>query len=369
MSFDILENLGYGITKLVITSITCVVVVVFYTIWIVKLIKHLNKFVRLYRVNKRTDFRDKREQDRILYNYETHIVKDIILIILSCAEACEAFGGMVSAIFTTIQERKDVEINKFLSENITCTPEKLIGNVKIISNLNEVILYNLDHIQTAFFPIFAIAFLLLLSFLTEYLSKRYLNHPYKKCIYKHIFLFATQTTIIFILSNKVIILGILIIAPILVLIDWFILVRNSRKLRNVLKSNVRDLNLHLRHRNLYKQQLRELQYYTIFIPILLTALFFGVLAIILSYYTQFVSKIIIATCEYQHQNPIIFKGNIFVSRYGTLVMISIHFILLGLPLYAISIQMLVAACLKRIRSREEHYRFNYSSFPNNPAFE
>ena len=50
-------------------------VVIFYTIWTVKVIQHLIGSVRLYRVNKRKDFRDKREQNRIMYNYETHIVK------------------------------------------------------------------------------------------------------------------------------------------------------------------------------------------------------------------------------------------------------------------------------------------------------
>ena len=67
----------YGITKLVITSSACISVVIFYTIWTVKVIQQLIRSIRLYRVNKRTDFRDKREQDRILYNYETHIVKPI----------------------------------------------------------------------------------------------------------------------------------------------------------------------------------------------------------------------------------------------------------------------------------------------------
>ena len=135
-----------------------------------------------------------------------------------------------------------------------------------------------------------------------------------------------------------------------------------------LKSNVRDLNLHLRHRYLDRQQLRELRHYTLFMPILLAALLFGVLAFFFSYYTRFLRKVFLPTCDYQHLNLTIREEIIFVSQYGTIFLISIHFILLGLPLYAISIQMLVSACLERIRSREEHYRFNYSNFPNIPGF-
>ena len=362
------EDPDYGIIKLVITSIACVFVVIFYTIWTVKVIQHLIGSVRLYRVNKRKDFRDKREQNRILYNFETHIVKDVILIILSCAEVCEAFGTMVSGIFTTIQRRRFIEESISLKANYTCIPEKLIGALGMNNKMFGFILYNLSIVQTAMFSTGAIMFILLLSFLTEYLSKRYLHHSYKKSIYKHLFLFAIQITIIFILSNAIIQNVNLIIAPILVLIDWYILVRNSRKLHNVLKSNVRDLNLHLRHRYLYRQQLRELRNYTLFMPVLLTALLFGVLAFFFSYYTRFLRIFLLSNCDYQHLNLTILGGIIFVSKYGTLFLFSIHFILLGLPLYAISIQMLVSACVKRIRSREEHYRFNYSNFPNIPGF-
>ena len=250
------------------------------------------------------------------------------------------------------------------ANNITCTPRKLFGNNEAYQKLADVILFNFGKFQTAMFPICAIIFLLLLSFLTEYLSKRYLHHSYKRSIHKHLFLFATQLAVILTLSNIIINILDLIISPILVLIDWCILVRNSRKLRNVLKSNVRDLSLHFRHRYLYKQQLRELQYYTIFMPILLAALFLGVLALLFSNSTHFLRLILLSTCA----DPIILKGIFFLSRYGTLLLISIHLILLGLPLYTISIQMLVSACLKRIRSREEHYRFNYSNFPNIRGF-
>ena len=368
MGIDNILGLDHGEAKLGITCVACLFVVIFYTIWTVKVIQHLIGSVRLYRVNKRKDFRDKREQDRILYNYETHIVKDIILFILSCAEASEAFGCLISAIFTAIQQINSHEGNYFLNLNNTCIPNKLIGNTEVVSKLRDVMVYNSFIIQVALISIGSCGYLLLLSFLTDYLSRRYLHHPYKKSIHKHLLLFAAQVTVILILSNTSIHLVNLIIAPILVLIDWCILVRNSRKLRNVLKSNVRDLNLHLRHRYLYRQQLRELQFYTQFMPVLLTAWFFTVLTTVFSFYTLFIQNILVITCEYQRLSPTISKGFLFISEYGRLFLFSIHFILLGLPLCAISIQMLVSACVKRIRSREEHYRFNYSSFPNIPGF-
>ena len=48
----------------------------------------------MYRIQKRMDFRDIREQNRILYNHETHIVKDIILLIICIAEMGEPHSGL-----------------------------------------------------------------------------------------------------------------------------------------------------------------------------------------------------------------------------------------------------------------------------------
>ena len=71
----VFKNKCYVMVKFIIASIACVFVVIFYTIWTVKVIQHLIGSVRLYRVNKRKDFRDKREQNRILYNYERILLK------------------------------------------------------------------------------------------------------------------------------------------------------------------------------------------------------------------------------------------------------------------------------------------------------
>ena len=330
----------------IISCIACVSVVIFYTIWTVKVIQHLLRSLRLYRViNKRKDFRDKREQDRILYNYETHIVKDAILIILSCSEVSEVFVTIISTVLLQ-------------GPTLLDTPMCYLGIIV------EVM-----------FPIGAIMFLLLLSLLTEYLSQRYFNQSFRKAIINHLILSFIQLSMIIVLSNLEIYIILFIIAPILVLIDWCILVRNCRKLRNVLKSNVRDLSLHFTNRYLYRRQLREFQIYTLFMPILLAALFFGVLALIVHFYfsfyiiTLYASGPKIPIISLLHQ---IMKNNfdlpidsvlLSVFHYGALVLLTLHFLLLGLPLYGISIQMFLSACVKRIRGKQQKYRFNYSDFP------
>ena len=44
------------------------------------------------------DYRDIREQNRILYNHETHIVKDIILLIICIAEMCEPVMSIITGV-------------------------------------------------------------------------------------------------------------------------------------------------------------------------------------------------------------------------------------------------------------------------------
>ena len=355
----------YWIAKLSLTSIFSLFVALFYTIWIVKVIQHLIQSVKLYRVNKRKDFRDTREQDRVLYNYETHIVKDVILIFLSMAEMAEIVIAFLSGIATT------VELMKPNYPSILRTPKRCgLKNIvfEMFSNLRPVpptVIY-FTTFQDTLGSIGFIAFLLLLSFLTEYLSKRYYAHPFYKSILSHFLIFLIQTTIVLICSNEETFIFQIIIAPILVMIDWCILVRNCRKLRSVLKSNVRDLDLHFTHRSLYRQQLKLLQAYTVFMPILLTALFFGVLTVLFHHYLFIVNIMFNNLCTPSSINPSAAINELFnnLQKFGTLILMSIHFLLLGLPMYILSLQMLLSVIIKKFRRNNEIFRFNYNNFAN-----
>ena len=354
----------YWIAKLSITSIFSLFVVLFYTIWLVKVIQHLIQSVKLYRVNKRKDFRDTREQDRVLYNYETHIVKDVILIFLSMAEMAEIVIAFLSGIATTVELMKTYPYN--VTEPIHCGLKTIV--FEIFQNLRpgSLIAVYLTTFQDSLGSIGFIAFVLLLSFLTEYLSKRYYAHPFYKSILSHFLIFLSQTTIVLICSNEETFIFQIIIAPILVMIDWCILVRNCRKLRSVLKSNVRDLDLHFTHRSLYRQQLKLLQTYTVFMPILLTALFFGVLTVLFHHYLFIVNIMFNNLCTPSSINPSTAINELFsnLQKFGTLILMSIHFLLLGLPMYILSLQMLLSVIIKKFRRNNENFRFNYTNFAN-----
>ena len=217
-----------------------------------------------------------------------------------------------------------------------------------------------------------IIFLILLSFLTRYLSKRYFIHPIRRTCITHITLALIQISIICCLTNRDITILYLFILPIMMLIDWCILVRNSGILFRVLRSNVRDLKLNLSNRYLYTEQWRLLQVYKMLIPILLPALFFGVCVFFLHFYFHIVSGFLMSHCfnlmtgdSYTYagyMKPLSTYHYInMLSGYSKLICMIIHFILLGFPMFAISVGMLYSVCVKRYSQKESDYRCNYTN--------
>ena len=253
---------------------------------------------RMYRIQKRMDFRDIREQNRILYNHETHIVKDIILLIICIAEMGEPIMSMLMGVFisyyTLIHEPHYPYFNSTASL-APCTFKQTILDINLQGFL--VIFPESWYMYvTSLIMICCIIFLILLSFLTRYLSKRYFIHPIRRTCITHITLALIQISIICCLTNRDITILYLFIVPIMILIDWCILVRNSRILFRVLRSNVRDLKLNLSNRYLYTEQWRLLQVYKMLIPILLSALFFGVCIFFLHFYFHIVAGILWSHC-------------------------------------------------------------------------
>ena len=226
---------------------------------------------------------------------------------------------------------------------------------------------------TSLIMIGCIIFLILLSFLTRYLSKRYFINPIRKTCITHIALALIQISIISCLTNRDISVFYLLIVPIMILIDWCILVRNCRILFRVLQSNVRDLKLNLSNRYLYIEQWKLLQVYKMLFPILLSALFFGVCVVFLHLFFYIPSGILSSNCfnlmigdSYTYAGYTkVFAIERYLNHsihYSTFVCMIIHFILLSFPMFAISVGMLYSACVKRCSQKESDYRFNYDNF-------
>ena len=375
--FQVSKNLYTFIGKVCIFGLISVLVSICYTIWIGKLVKHLIKSIKLYKENKIKDFRDPRERIRNLYNYETHIVKDVILIMISSAEISEPIFAIVTGIFISIYAfifdyRSYPQFNT-TNTSFRCTFSQTARQINSQLNAKLFPVFWIIYITTIM--IFGcMGFIILLSFLTQYLAKRYFLHPVRRTCIAHLALVLIQFAIIFCLTNRDTTVLFLILVPLIILFDWCILVRNSKILYRVLKSNVRDLKLHLSNRHLYREQLRLLQIYKIFMPILLAALFFGVCALFSHFYLYIVIPLFSSHCfnsaighastskSYSLPSRLIFYLY-NVSGYSTLILLTIHFILLGFPIFSFSAGMLITACAEKLfhKKKENLFRFNHQN--------
>ena len=367
---------SFLIGKFSILAVISLCVLICYSIWTVKVMKHLKQSITMYRVHKRMDYRDIREQNRILCNHETHIVKDIILLVICIAEMVEpVMSIIVSVVISYYNVLQDVVNFPAFNTTASLTPCTFLQTVEEINLYGYRMMFALSWYMylTSLIMIGCVMFILLLSFLTRYLSKRYFIHPIRKTCITHIALALIQISIISCLTNRDTSILYLFIVPIMILIDWCILVRNCRILFRVLQSNVRDLKLNLSNRYLYIEQWKLLQVYKMLIPILLSALFFGVCVIFLHFYIHIVLGILWSHCfnlmigdSYTYAGYIkLFQALYYMtefSEYSKFVCMILHFILLGFPMFAISVGMLYSACVKRCSQKESDYRFNYDNF-------
>ena len=117
-----------------------------------KIIKHLNKSIKLYKENKIKDFRDLRERIRNLYNYETHIVKDVILIMISFAEISEPIFAIVTGIFISITQVPFMilHIRSFIQLTSQCTFSQTARHIN-------------TQLNAKLFPVFWIIYIITLS--------------------------------------------------------------------------------------------------------------------------------------------------------------------------------------------------------------
>ena len=349
--------------KVAILVLFCLLTFLFCTVWLGKTIKHLVRCIRFYRMTKNKDFRDLRERDRILYNYETHIVKDIILIFLCLCEFLEPlFALMCSFQFVfsgllLIDDSNNVDIAIMNTKAFKCT---VLNTLETFNDLFQTTL--IDHFfQPYLFLVKAIgciAFLKVLSFLTIYLAKRYFFHSITKTLYWHVFSFFTQSGIVAILCNRDTIILHFLIIPVLILMDWCILLKHCIILRRVLTSNLKDLDLHFSNRYLYREQFKVLHIYKVFMPIILASLLFGTLAVLSHYYLLFISVFLSSQCNFIPVSSEFmgnFDGLLNLVYFG---LIFLHIFLIGLPFYIATTEVICRAFYLRFL-KKNIFRYNY----------
>ena len=306
-------------------------------------------------------------QQRKLYNLKTHFVKYVLIVMcLSIELIGNIWIGLTGIVSVNLVENNSFKYSKMLqisSLNPQCFMDGTLRLMYLFPYL--IILYGISII------LFTLL-LVLLCILTRYLATRYLNHPFRRTLYKYIAWLVVQCIVIVICSNIYTIIFMYFIFPLFCFINWFVLLRDNLFLSRVLKSNLREIKLHAYSRQLYRQQLTAYKFYRFFNGILIIGIFclsFFVLLYCSGHIIRFLSS------SYCLLN-LVYDMNINVeySKYHSLLYIireivscldSFSFLLYSfsnsLPLFCLTLFPLVSECIKRYRSRNNVYRFNYDN--------
>ena len=306
-------------------------------------------------------------QQRKLYNLKTHFVKYVLIVMCLSVELIGNiwFGitGFVSGHFVesnSFNYFRMLQINRL---NPQCFTNGTLRRMYLFPYL--ILLYSIT------FILFTLLFVLL-CILTRYLATRYLNHPFKRTLYKYIAWLVVQCIIIVICSNIYTVIFMYFIFPVFCFINWFVLLRDNLFLSRVLKSNLIELRLHSYSRQLYRQQLNAYKFYRFFNRILLGAIFFWSFFVLLYCIGHIIRVLSSSYCLLN----LVYNVNIYIdySKYHSLFYIirkispcldSFSLILYSfsnsLPLFCLTLFPLVSKCIKRYRSRNNVYRFNYDN--------
>ena len=236
----------------------CIPIVLISFFWICQLSEDLFKNVRSYRLNKKTFFPIKLYKKRILYNLETHIAKDIFLLILIVIELLEPINAYIYTLTTLGHHSWYVEVL-----NITQIEECSIKQVFKSLITNNLCVENCTYPDVLFISqsvTMACIFMTLLSLLCRYLAARYLRHSVNSFIKKYIVWLCVKL-LLFLPGLSKYTLGLFMIVSLPIMgSDWIMLLRDSNVLRNVLKSHIKELEMHF-SRRLYLQEKRLYNFY------------------------------------------------------------------------------------------------------------
>ena len=333
--------------------------------WICLLSKDLFKNVRSYRLNKKKFFPIELYKKRILYNLETHIVKDIFLLILIVIELLEPINVLIYALTTLRRHPWYVEVL-----NITQIDECSIKQVFKSLITNNLCVENCTYPDVLFISqsvTMACIFMTLLSLLCRYLAARYLRHSVNSFIKKYTVWLCVKL-LLFLPGLSKYTLGLFLIVSLPILVsDWIVLLRDSNVLRNVLKSHIKELEMHF-SRRLYLQEKRLYNLYRGCIVFLLASIFFYILGFALNAFLHLLSTLLANNCIISSikasnnlYQPQVVYNKVYDIIYGAACLcILIHFALLTLPLHIATFTTLIYNCIKRCRGVNKRYiHYNY----------
>ena len=339
--------------------------------WILVCMRECYRFVNRYLTCKRTPdlhpiYKDVQylSRQRKLYNLETHIVKYVLVILCLSVEVTMIVCAAILFAILSIKLKglRLTEMMKYQKQYPDCNFNYKFWNLYSIPQL--------IWFQNISFFNFVLWFVLI-SILTRYLAARYLNHPFNKTLYRYIVWISVQFCIVAFFSYKFTIIFSYFAFPLLSIINWLVLLRDNRILCRVLRSNLTELDLHSNNRVLYHEQVSGCRYYRFFQKVLLTTLLLLVTSMSISCLTELIHLFSDSSCllniiyKYNYTSnihiPVSVSESFSMYKFINATCFLIYSISSSTPIICITLIPLIRACVKRYKSRNMVYRYNYEN--------
>ena len=336
-------------------------------VWILVCMRECYRTVNRYLTCKRTPdlhpvYEDVQylSRQRKLYNLETHIVKYVLVILCM---SVEVVGLVCAAILFGVLwiQHNEMLLNemKYQKEYPNCNFDNRLWKFLLIPQL--MWFQNLMYFIGFLWPV-------LISILTRYLAARYLNHPFYKTLYRYIVWLSVQFCVVAFCSNIFTYIFSIFVFPLLLIINWLVLLRDNRILGRVLRSNLTELEFHSNNRVLYHEQVTGYRCYRFFSKVLLISMLFLVISLSLAslielfhlFSDSFCLPNIIYNYTFNIHIPYSIQQLHLIDNIDT-TCILIYSISSSLPIICITLFPLIRACVKRYKSRNMVYRYNYEN--------
>lgn len=320
--------------------------------WLIKVSIDLYRTIKKYNsiTKSRTEAQSPYRAVEI-YNYKTHISKFIIAIAICIAELSQI-------IFAYLYRIVDIRIPK-LDMDVVNVSAIAFGKTIHVSCDYDVLKFVFHPYLFLFFDLYLAAYILLmvlLSFLTRFLSLRYLRHPVKPYLLRYLAWLLFQFTLIALSSNSFTFPFLFVLMPVLSIVNWFLLVRESVFLSRVLNMNIRSIAWYSNNTRSFNNQLIAYNNYKLFRKLLLISLFISVIVIFFLFFASGFKLFICLTQYHSTLNPIL---NIMehLASYIDPVFLFLYLLSYGLPFWTYT----GAFCISKCSNKNQQYRFNYAN--------
>ena len=260
--------------------------------WVIHLIRNARKTWREYKLHKNSIHIDYQLRIKVLFNYRTVLIKDAFLVCIAIIECIQPLYIGVPSTFIRLYTKLHNQTLHSIEKQDKC---------KLTQLLDQLLVDPAIQLIPISYGILTISSMMLLIILSTYLARRYFGYSLeKRLLFQLVTWWASQILFLFISLIPYLQLLIFII-PILMTIDWILLVKSSRKLSRTIKSKLFEV-LHFENdRVRYRMQRVNYITYNVFITIHLFTILSTILLITLFTITASVKGLILNQC-YLKQN-------------------------------------------------------------------